>query len=70
LAIEEETGDKIDYGLIVHLDKKTGRFKEYEVYLGEDHDLWGMKTAWKAAVVHYKNLKRVRKLVEEKRNGT
>jgi hypothetical protein len=70
VAIEEETGDKIDHGLIVHLDKKTNRFKEYQVYLGEDPDSWSMKAAWKAAVVHYKNLKRVRKLAEAKRNGT
>jgi hypothetical protein len=65
LAIEEETGDKIEEGLIVHLDKRTGRFKEYHVTIDDD-----MKGAWKAAVIHYKNLKRVRKLVEEKRNGT
>jgi hypothetical protein len=65
LAIEEETGDNIEEGLIVHLDKKTGRYKEYHVTIDDD-----MKGAWKAAVIHYKNLKRVRKLVEEKRNGT
>jgi CRISPR/Cas system-associated exonuclease Cas4 (RecB family) len=65
LAIEEETGDKIEEGLIVHLDKKTGRYKEYHVTIDDD-----MKGAWKAAVIHYKNLKRVRKLVEAKRNGT
>jgi hypothetical protein len=65
LAIEEETGEKIEEGLIVHLDKKTGRFKEYHITIDDD-----MKSAWKAAVIHYKNLKRVRKLVEEKRNGT
>jgi hypothetical protein len=65
LAIEEETGSKIEEGLIVHLDKRTGRFKEYVVDIDDD-----MKGAWKAAVIHYKNLKRVRKLVEAKRNGT
>jgi hypothetical protein len=64
LAIEEETGDVINDGLIVHLDKKSGRFKEYAVTLDDD-----MKGAWKAAVVHYKNLKRVRKLVEATKNG-
>jgi hypothetical protein len=64
LAIEEETGDKIEEGLIVHLDKKTSRFKEYNVTLDDD-----MKGAWKAAVIHYKNLKRVRKLVEATKNG-
>jgi hypothetical protein len=65
VAIEEETGDNIGEGLIVHLDKKSGRFKEYAVTLDDD-----MKGAWKAAVIHYKNLKRVRKLVEEtKKNG-
>jgi hypothetical protein len=63
LAIEEETGDIINDGLIVHLDKKTGRFKEYHITLDDD-----MRHAWQAAVVHYKNLKRVRKLVE-KTNG-
>jgi hypothetical protein len=65
VAIEEETGDKIDDGLIVHLDKKTGRFIEYHVALDDD-----MKGAWKAAVIHYKNLKRVKNLVKEMRNGT
>jgi hypothetical protein len=64
VALEEETGDKIEEGLIVHLDKKTGRFKEYAVTLDDD-----MKGAWKAAVIHYKNLKRVRKLVEATKNG-
>jgi hypothetical protein len=64
VAIEEETGDKIEEGLIVHLDKKTGLFKEYAVTLDDD-----MKNAWKAAVVHFKALKRVRKMVEETRNG-
>lgn len=63
LAIEEETGDKIEQGLIVHLDKKTGRFKEYNITLDDE-----MKNAWKAAVIHYKSLKRVRKLVEEMKN--
>lgn len=60
VAIEEETGDKIEEGLIVHIDKKTGKFTEYVIALDDD-----MKNAWKAAVVHYKNLKRVRKLVKE-----
>lgn len=64
IAIEEETGNRIDQGLIIHLDKQTGRFKEYEVALDED-----MKAAWKAAVVHYKGLKRVRKMVEAMKNG-
>jgi hypothetical protein len=64
-AIEEETGDKIEEGLIVHLDKKTGNFVEYHVTLDDD-----MKGAWKAAVIHYKNLKRVKKAAEEARNGT
>jgi CRISPR/Cas system-associated exonuclease Cas4 (RecB family) len=61
-AVEEETGDKIEEGLIVHLDKKTGNFVEYRVSLDDD-----MKGAWKAAVVHYKNLKRVKNLVKEAR---
>ena len=65
VAIEEETGKQIDEGLIVHLDKKTGNFKEYHVTLDDD-----MKGAWKAAVVHFKNLKRVRNMVKEARNGT
>ena len=65
VAIEEETGDKIEDGLIVHLDKKTGRFHEYPVTLDDD-----MKGAWKAAVIHYKNLKRVKNLVKEMKNGT
>jgi CRISPR/Cas system-associated exonuclease Cas4 (RecB family) len=65
LAIEEETGDVIEEGLIVHLDKKTGNFVEYHVTLDDD-----MKGAWKAAVIHYKNLKRVKKAAEEARNGT
>lgn len=65
VAIEEETGDKIEEGLIVHIDKKTGRFTEYVIPLDDD-----MKHAWKAAVVHYKNLKRVRNLVKEMKNGT
>jgi hypothetical protein len=64
VAIEEETGDKIEDGLIVHLDKNTGRFKEYPIALDDD-----MKRAWKACVVHYKNLKRVRKTVKELKNG-
>jgi CRISPR/Cas system-associated exonuclease Cas4 (RecB family) len=64
-AVEEETGDKIEEGLIVHLDKKTGKFVEYRVTLDDD-----MKGAWKAAVIHYKNLKRVKKAVEEMKNGT
>jgi CRISPR/Cas system-associated exonuclease Cas4 (RecB family) len=64
LAIEEETGDKIEEGLIIHLDKNTGRFKEYPVVLDDD-----MKGAWKAAVIHYKNLKRIRKMVAEQTNG-
>lgn len=64
IAIEEETGDQIEEGLIVHLDKKTGRFKEYAITLDDE-----MKGAWKAAVIHYKNLKRVRKRVEETKNG-
>jgi hypothetical protein len=65
VAIEEETEDKIEEGLIVHIDKKTGRFTEYVIPLDDD-----MKHAWKAAVVHYKNLKRVRNLVKEMKNGT
>jgi len=64
VAIEEETGDKIESGLLVHLDKKTGSFREYHVTLDDD-----MRHAWKAAVVHYKGLKRVRSLAEEMRNG-
>jgi hypothetical protein len=64
LAVEEETGDKIEEGLIVHLDKKTGDFVEYHVTLDDD-----MKGAWKAAMVHYKNLKRIKNLVKETRNG-
>jgi len=65
VAVEEETGDIIEDGLIVHLDKKTGRFKEYPVILDDD-----MNHAWKAAVVHYKNLKRVRNMVKEmKKDG-
>jgi hypothetical protein len=64
VAIEEETGDKIEEGLIVHLDKKTGKFYEYPVTLDDD-----MKGAWRAAVVHYKNLKRVKSLVKEMKDG-
>lgn len=64
VAVEEETGDKIEEGLIVHIDKKTGRFTEYVITLDDD-----MKNAWKAAVVHYKNLKRVRNLVKELKDG-
>jgi len=65
VALEEETGDKIEDGLIIHLDKKTGRFKEYPVTLDDD-----MKGAWRAAVIHYKNLKRVRNMVKEMKNGS
>jgi hypothetical protein len=64
VALEEETGDKIEDGLIIHLDKKTGRFKEYPVTVDDD-----MKGAWKAAVIHYKNLKRVRKAVKDLKDG-
>jgi hypothetical protein len=64
VAIEEETGANIEGGLIIHLDKKTGRFTEYEIPIDDD-----LKGAWKAAVVHYKNLKKVRKQVEEMKNG-
>ncbi len=64
VAIEEETGDKIEDGLAIHLDKKTGRFKEYWFKLDDE-----MKGAWKAAVIHYKNLKRVRKTVKEMTDG-
>jgi hypothetical protein len=64
VAIEEETGDKIEEGLIIHLDKKTSRFKEYHVTIDDD-----MKGAWKAAVIHYKNLKRITKAVKELRDG-
>jgi CRISPR/Cas system-associated exonuclease Cas4 (RecB family) len=64
VAIEEETGDKIEDGLIIHLDKNTRRFKEYPVTLDDD-----LKGAWKAAVIHYKNLKRVKKAVKELKNG-
>src|SRR3990167_8808536 len=64
VAIEEETGDRSSEGLIVHLDKKTGKFCEYPVTLDDD-----MKGAWKAAVIHYKNLKTVRKLVKEMKDG-
>jgi CRISPR/Cas system-associated exonuclease Cas4 (RecB family) len=64
-AIEEETGAVIEDGLIIHLDKKTGAFKEYHVPLTDE-----LKGAWKAAVIHYKNLKRVRNDVKEMKNGT
>jgi hypothetical protein len=64
VAVEEETGDKIEHGLIVHLDKKTGRFVEYPITLDDD-----MKGAWKAAVIHHKNLKRVKSLVKEMKDG-
>jgi hypothetical protein len=64
LAIEEETGDTIEEGLIIHLDKNTGKFTEYPVALDDE-----MKGAWKAAVIHYKNLKRIRKMVAEAVNG-
>ena len=64
VAIEEETGDKIEDGLIVHLDKKTGRFVEYWIPLDDE-----MKGALKAAVIHYKNLKRVKNMVKEMKNG-
>jgi hypothetical protein len=64
VAIEEETGDKIEDGLIIHLDKKTGKFTEYPVVLDDD-----MKGAWKAAVIHYKNLKRIKKTVKELKDG-
>jgi hypothetical protein len=63
-AIEEETGDTIEHGLAIHLDKRTGRFTEYPIPLDED-----MKGAWKAAVVHYKNLKRIKKQVQEMTYG-
>jgi hypothetical protein len=65
MAIEEETGDVIEDGLIVHLGKKTGRFTEYTAKIDDE-----MKQAWKAAVIHYKNLKRVRNMVKELKNGT
>jgi hypothetical protein len=64
-AIEEETGEKIEEGLIVHLDKKTGNFVEYHIPVNDE-----MKAAWKAAVIHYKNLKRVKNMVKEMKNGT
>jgi hypothetical protein len=63
-AIEEETGQKIEDGLIIHLDKRTGRFHEYPVPIDDE-----LKRAWKAAVVHYKNLKQVRNRVKEMKNG-
>jgi CRISPR/Cas system-associated exonuclease Cas4 (RecB family) len=59
LALEEETGGRIEEGLIIHLDKNTGKFTEYPIVLDDE-----MKGAWKVAVIHYKNLKRVRKMVE------
>jgi hypothetical protein len=65
LAIEEETGQKIEDGLIVHLDKKTSKFKEYAITIDDE-----LKGAWKAAVIHYKNLKRVKNAVKELKNGT
>jgi hypothetical protein len=64
VAIEEETGDKIEDGLIVHIDKKTGNFTEYQITLDDE-----MKAAWKAAVIHYKSLKRIKNLVKEMKNG-
>jgi CRISPR/Cas system-associated exonuclease Cas4 (RecB family) len=64
-ALEEETGDRIGEGRIVHLDKKTGNFTEYLIDIDDD-----MKGAWKAAMVHYKNLKRVKNAVKEMKNGT
>lgn len=64
VAIEEETGDKIEDGLIIHLDKKTSQFKEYWFAIDDD-----MKGAWKAAVIHYKNLKRVKKALKEMKDG-
>jgi hypothetical protein len=63
-AYEEETGATVDDGLIIHLDKNTGRFTEYPVSLDDD-----MKGAWKAAVIHYKALKNVRRQVKELKDG-
>jgi hypothetical protein len=64
IAIEEETGQKIEDGLIVHLDKKTGKFTEYNFPITDE-----LRGAWKAAVIHYKNLKLVRAMVKELKNG-
>ncbi len=63
-AVEEETGDKIEDGLIIHLDKKTGRFKEYPFTLDDD-----MKGFWKSCVIHYKGLKIVRRMLKDLKDG-
>lgn len=64
VALEEELDILIEDGYIVHLDKKTGKYKVYHVRIDD-----GMKDAWALGVRHYKHLKKVRQMVKEIKHG-
>lgn len=65
VAIEKENpGMRIEDGYIIHLDKRTGKPKTYHIKIDD-----GMKEAWLNAVLHYKQFKKVRKMVKEMKDG-
>lgn len=63
-ALSEELEIDIEDGYIVHLDKRDGNFYIYHVKIND-----GLRDAWRLAVLHYKELKKIRQMVKELKYG-
>lgn len=65
VALEEETGERIEDGLVIHLDKKTGKPTPYPVPITR-----GLKDSWLRVREAYEAIQKTRQMVKEMKRGT